>query len=426
VTPVSGYTFEWYEDGTRLDEAPKDAGEYELAIFVPETDGEYIGSEVVNFTIEKAMITIQADNKTAHAGDVMPELTYTSIGLAEGESLQMEPTLTCVADMDEGGEYAILVSGAQAPDADNYNQDVEYQEGKLTVTAKASSNSNPLSDPSDSHGSDDSESSSYQIIVEDAEGGTVKADKTYASSGETVTLTITPDTGFQLESLTAKGRSGKALTLTERDGQYTFQMPNANVTVSAVFVEIETPHICPSAAFRDLDTEKWYHEALDFVIGNNLMGGYGDGKFGPDDNLSRAQLAQILYNQVGKPAVTDASVFDDVTSGAWYADAIAWVAQTGIVLGYGNGAFGPDDSITREQLAAMLWRGVGSPAATQETLPLTDADQVSGYAQQAMLWAVETGILSGKGGGVLDPQGPATRAEVAQMIKNLMDSSHKN
>ena len=151
------------------------------------------------------------------------------------------------------------------------------------------------------------------------------------------------------------------------------------------------------------------------------MNGYSDGPFGPNDPLSRAQLAQILFNKEGRPVVNYQMDFADIAGEAWYAEAVRWAASQGIVSGYGNGMFGPDDNITREQLAVMLWRYAGSPAAAEEEVRFTDADEISGYALDALRWAVENGIINGCGNGRLAPQGPATRAQVAQMLKNYLE-----
>ena len=150
------------------------------------------------------------------------------------------------------------------------------------------------------------------------------------------------------------------------------------------------------------------------------MNGYSNGAFGPNDNLSRAQFAQILFNKEGRPVVNYLLQYGDVATGAWYTEAVRWATSQGIVGGYGNGNYGPDDPITREQLAVMLWRYAGSPAATEKELHFTDADKASGFALDALRWAVENGVIHGKSGGILDPQGLATRAEVAQMLKNFL------
>lgn len=177
---------------------------------------------------------------------------------------------------------------------------------------------------------------------------------------------------------------------------------------------------CPSRAFTDLGgVGTWYHEAVDYALRNGLMDGYGGGLFGPDDDLSRAQLTQILYNKEGKPAVRDKSVFVDVASGVWFTPAVTWASMRDIVVGYGNGLFGPDDPITREQLAAMLWRYAGRPASAEKNLDFADTEEISDYALEAVAWAVEQGIMQGSGNGILDPRGNATRAEVATMLMRL-------
>ena len=135
-------------------------------------------------------------------------------------------------------------------------------------------------------------------------------------------------------------------------------------------------------------------------------------------NLSRAQLTQILYNKEGKPTVDGMGSFTDV-KGAWYSDAVIWATERNIVSGYGNGLFGPNDNITREQLAVMLWRYAGKPIASTN-LTFSDTDHISDFAQSAIRWAVENKILNGKGSNILAPKSFATRAEVAQMLKNYL------
>ena len=168
--------------------------------------------------------------------------------------------------------------------------------------------------------------------------------------------------------------------------------------------------------YADVAADAWYYDAVWYVTENGLMSGYGNGSFGPNSNLSRAQLAQILYNREGAPAVTSGSAFTDVPSGAWYAPAVTWAAAQNVVAGYGNGMFGPNDPITREQLAVMLWRYAGCPAASGTAWDFADADSVSAWAQDALRWAVEQGIVSGKDGGVLATKDCATRAEAAAML----------
>ena len=146
---------------------------------------------------------------------------------------------------------------------------------------------------------------------------------------------------------------------------------------------------------------------------------------GPNDTLSRAQLAQILFNKEGRPGVDYLPDFSDVDAEAWCAGAIRWAARQGIAGGYGDGTFGPNDPIRREQLAVMLWRYSGSPAATNKELHFNDEAEISGFALEALGWAVENGILNGYGDGRLGPKGQATRAQVAQMLKNFIENQEE-
>lgn len=287
----------------------------------------------------------------------------------------------------------------------------------------------------------------YSITVEDAAHGAVRTNRTRAASGTTVTLTVTADRGYELGDLVVTDSRGNELKLTDKgDGKYTFKMPGRRVTVEAVFVPVEIEDVpgetedvpapvetpcdggarCPSRAFPDLDPTAWYHLAVDFVIENGLMGGYDTGLFGPNDNLSRAELAQILYNMEGRPAVTGESVFEDVADGAWYTDAILWASANGIVEGNGNNRFCPDNPIVREELAVMLYRYAVYKGMTAVTLEenlagYPDAGDISGFAIQAMNWAVGRGVINGNGSGGLDPRGSASRAVVAQMLKNFAE-----
>lgn len=169
-----------------------------------------------------------------------------------------------------------------------------------------------------------------------------------------------------------------------------------------------------------MNTNAWYHPATDYVLEESLMNGYADGTFHPSSTLSRAQLCQILNNSEGRPAVSGGSGFADVPNSLWCADMVAWASDNGIVTGYGDGTFRPDGSITREQLATMLWRYAGSPESSHSLERYTDAAQISSYAREALAWANENTIVNGYGDGRLGPKGVATRAHVAQMLKSFL------
>ena len=175
-----------------------------------------------------------------------------------------------------------------------------------------------------------------------------------------------------------------------------------------------------SGYFADVPATSWAADAVAFASAHELFNGTAPGQFSPITPMSRGMLAVVLHNLESNPAQALTGAFTDVDNSQWYAEGVAWAEAQGIIGGYGNGQFGPNDNITREQLAVMLWRYAGSPAATDRELHFADADKVSDWAMAALRWATEKGIINGKGGGILDPQGPATRVQTAQMFMNFL------
>ncbi len=195
------------------------------------------------------------------------------------------------------------------------------------------------------------------VTVDESDNGAVSAEPKKAAPGETVTLTVVPEEGYVLAELTVTDEDGNPLTVTEEDGKYTFSMPDSPVTVTASFVPAGQP------AYSDVPEDAWYADAVDYVTEEGWMEGIGNGLFDPDSTMTRAMFATVLYRMAGRPAVTGANPFSDVEEGKWYSDAVCWAAQEGILRGYGNGKFGIADAITREQAVTVLWRLAGMPAA---------------------------------------------------------------
>lgn len=183
---------------------------------------------------------------------------------------------------------------------------------------------------------------------------------------------------------------------------------------------------CPSAAFADLNVDAWYHEATDYVIANGMMAGYGE-TFGPNDSITRGQIVTILHRLEDAPVVNYLMTYEDVAQEKYYAEAIRWATSEGIVAGYGNGKFGPDDPITRQQLATILWRfsqykGYNvSVGEDTNILFYEDAFDISEYAIPAMQWACGAGVMGGYNDGSLKPLNNATRAHLAKMLMNYLE-----
>ena len=177
-----------------------------------------------------------------------------------------------------------------------------------------------------------------------------------------------------------------------------------------------------SRTFTDVPDSNWASKAVGFAAARGILNGTGGDAFEPAVPMTRSMLAMMLFNLENKPAPSGGNSFSDVVSGSWYADAVSWAVGAGVVHGYDTGLFGPSDVITREQLAMMLWNYTGNPAPAGSLQGFPDAGKVSDYATDAMRWAVENGLVSGTGDHTLNPQGSATRAEVAQLLMNFIQS----
>lgn len=193
------------------------------------------------------------------------------------------------------------------------------------------------------------------------------------------------------------------------------------ITAGADEITVSDTRFCPSSLYSDLDTSLWYHAATDYVLGRNLMNDVGAGQFDPNGTTSRTMIVTILWRAEGCPVVNDLIQFEDVPADAWYAEAVRWAASEGIVNGYSDTAFGPSDPITREQLAAILYRyeqylGGGFTGAWMFLLDYADRTEVSEWAYEAMCWMTMNGVMQGKSGNILDPKGFARRCETAQIL----------
>lgn len=266
----------------------------------------------------------------------------------------------------------------------------------------------------------------YDIVIPSALANTVKADKTKAAAGDTVTLTAAGE-----GTLTVTDANGKSVALTDLgSGKYTFKMPSAKVSVgfkTTADQPCDGGKDCPSAPFTDVDTAKWYHLSVDYVLTHKMMNGVSSRAFAPNANLTRGMLVQILYNLEGKPKGTAAN-FSDVQADAWYAEAVGWAASNKVVTGYADGTFRPNAAVTREQAAAILYRYAKSKdidvsvGENTNILSYVDVQQASEYAIPALQWAVGAGVLNGKNGGRLAPTGTATRAEIAAIMQRWCEN----
>ena len=295
--------------------------------------------------------------------------------------------------------------------------------GDITLTASWTA-SNPVGGGGGGGGGG---ASTYSITVKDAENGSVTSSRKTATAGANVTLTAAPKDGYQLDTLTVTDRNNSNVTLTENtDGTFGFTMPASNVTVSSAFKAVpaggeEQPE--PSEDQIDFDDVKdtdWFYPYVEYVVKHGLMNGMGDNRFGPNFPLTRAMLVTVLYRQSGSPAVTGQMPFTDVPAGQWFTDAILWGAQNDIIKGYGKGLFGPDDLLTREQMATIMRRYAdfqGKDVSARADLSgYTDAEKISDWALEGMSWCCAVGLITGRTDTALVPLGNVTRAETAAIL----------
>lgn len=288
--------------------------------------------------------------------------------------------------------------------------------------------------------SEDDSAPTYKVELPDSTtGGVIAARPKWAEAGDTVTLTVTPEDGYILSALDVTDARGNKLEVADRgDGTYTFRMPSRKVTVTAAFAPDGSystcpgDHTCPIWSYTDIEPTAWYHDGVHYIIEKGLMTGYGNGIFNPDANTSRAMIAVMLWRLEGSPVVNYLLDFEDVQAEAWYTEAIRWAKSEGIIGGYGNGCWGPDDAVTREQMATILWRYAQykeydvSIGENTNILSFDDAFDVAEYAIPAMQWACGSGMIIGKDdldgeGMILDPAGHGTRAQIATMLMRFCD-----
>jgi hypothetical protein len=258
----------------------------------------------------------------------------------------------------------------------------------------------------------------------DTENGTVTTDVSRAKAGDTVTITATPDEGYEVESVRVYDADGNRVTVTDNgDGTYSFTMPKRAVTIDAAFTEAAAETETP-ATFTDVPAGQWYSDAVAEVVERGLFNGYPDGTFQPTGTMTRAMLVTVLWRLDGSDDSFSANRFSDVVAGQWYSTAVDWASNWGIVKGVADDIFGVNENITREQLVTILYRYCQMKGYdVSETAALTgfaDADSVSDYASEAMAWAVGAGIIQGYNH-ALDPTGSATRAQVATILMRFAE-----
>ena len=280
------------------------------------------------------------------------------------------------------------------------------------------------------------------ITIINPKNGEVSVSDDWAYEDDKITLTITPDDGYEVDKIEIVDDEGDkidAKKVDDEDNKYTFRMANCDVTVTVTFKEEgkttedtdkeedKDDEETTELNFTDVKETDWFFKGVEYVVDKSVMSGVSENEFAPSGKLTRAMLVQMLYNMESRPACDTENAFMDVPVGQWYTDAVIWANDAKIVSGMGEGLFAPNMEITREQMVVMLYnyakyRGY-DVTASADLSAFADTASVSAWAQPAMQWAVAEGYISGMGDSQLAPQGTATRAEIASVIMRFMEAT---
>ena len=359
--------------------------------------------------LSKAHLTAKADDKSMYVNGTVPtDLIVSYTGFVNGDTkdkvVDNDATASIAAEVDgkTTGTFAIttntdtkLKSGME----DNYT--VAVQNGTLTISRRSSGGSGG-----------GVRRTTYPVTVPDkTDNGSASVNPKSSKQGDTVTITVTPDKGYIPETITVTDKDGKELTVTkESDTQYTFVMPASKVEVKATFMDDNTM----LNYFVDVKTADYYYDAVLWAAQMGITGGTDDVHFSPNDPCTRSQIVTFLWRAAGSPEPKSMGSFTDVSGNSYYAKAVAWAVENGITGGTGDGKFSPNDTCTREQAVAFLYRAAGSPAVSGGSAFGDVA--ANAYYANAVAWAVENDITGGIGGGLFGSGNDCTRAQIVTFL----------
>ena len=398
------YKVKGADDTTYSDTLPINASDYTVKATFAATDNYNEVTATADFTIAKATpaVVISAAPSTL-TGSGTVKLTVTSNGVpAEGKV-----EVTCDNDItvtqNEGGISATLPNETKTYTfTASYNGDANHEKAsgtcQVSVTRRSSSGGSSSSDRS------------YAVSAPSTKNGDVTVSPKNASKGDRVTITVTPDKGYELDSLTVKDASGNKLKLTDKgNGKYTFTMPGSKVTVSAEFVEEQAASI-----FADVPADAYYAKAVEWAVKKGITNGKANGLFGSNDPCTRGQIVTFLWRAAGSPAPKGTvKVPSDVLPGSYCYDAVAWALENGITNGLADGTFGVNNTCTRGQSVTFLYRAMGTAPTTVNGF--TDVES-NAFCAEAVAWAVENGVTNGTSATTFSPSNGCTRAQIVTFL----------
>ena len=378
--------------------APINAGTYTAKI----TAGDATASVDFTITQAKPTIAISAD-QTSLTGSGTVKLTVTPNGVPENGTVTVACDNGITVNNKDGAFTATLPNETETYTfTASYDGDANHEKAsgtcKVSVTRRSSSGGSSSSDRS------------YAVSAPSAKNGDVTVSPKNASKGDRVTITVTPDKGYELDSLTVKDASGNKLKLTDKgNGKYTFTMPGSKVTVSAEFVEEQAASI-----FADVPADAYYAKAVEWAVKKGITNGKANGLFGSNDPCTRGQIVTFLWRAAGSPAPKGtAKVPGDVLPGSYCYDAVAWALENGITNGLADGTFGVNNTCTRGQSVTFLYRAMGTAPTTVNGF--TDVES-NAFCAEAVAWAVENGVTNGTSATTFSPSSGCTRAQIVTFL----------
>ena len=390
-------------------DAPKNAGTYQVTYKVAESNESCIGSVAYSFTIAPKQVTVAPKSISMTKGDALPAFELAYDGLVQGESLT--PSAQPIFTCFESdGTTAVTANTAAGTYAITWtNADGTTFSDANYIVTKEAAGTLTIT-ARPSSGGGGSSSPNYPVTTPGkTENGTVTVSPRSAEKGDTVTITAKPDSGYQLDDLTVTDKNGKELKLTDKGNG------KYTFTMPASKVEVNATFVkeVETSPFSDVSTSAYYYEAVKWAQEKGITGGIGNGLFGPNQPCTRAQIVTFLWRAAGSPVVNYAMNMTDVAEDAYYGEAVRWALSEGITTGTGDGKFSPDATCNRAQSVTFLFRAIGKIVDSKAEFGdvLTDS-----YYANAVAWAVENGITNGIGDGLFGPDNSCTRAQIVTFL----------
>lgn len=381
----------------------------------PDFDQSVCGNEVSDFTSKKVLAGLQANHGTGIewvAGikhptfkwdkrNISADYTEVDKAIAEAEALR-------------GGRYTNYDAVEAAIKAVDRNKS-KLEQAEVDKMAQDIRDAIAALKKKKSHSSSDADPTYAVTVPDKTENGSLSVTPKNAKKGSDVTITATPDKGYEVGDIVAKDVKGNKLTLKDNgDGTYTFTMPASKVTIEATFAEKQADEpVAPEKLFADVSAEEYYYEAVKWASENGVTGGIGENLFGAKLPCTRAQIVTFLWRAAGSPEPKGMSGFVDVSADAYYVKAVAWAVEEGIVSGTSATTFNPDAVCTRAQSVAFLYRAFGEKVNKAAGFSDVSADA---YYADAVAWAVENGVASGIGGGLFAPDQDCARGQIVAFL----------